>query len=229
MNFISLLTAAISPGIALLCYIYLKDRYHAEPVPVVVKMFLFGVLIVIPVMVLQSMFVPGVGPSSLAYSFILSAGLEEFFKWFILYYLIFKHAEFDEPYDGIVYATAVSLGFATMENIFYVLLHDADFSFLMIRAFLPVSGHAIFGVVMGFYLGKAKFSPNRQTFYLLLSVLCPVLYHGLFDYILANAKAWLAGIVLLMAYLWALALWKMRHANARSPYRAVQPDDQIKI
>ncbi len=60
----------------------------------------------------------GLGHNTWVLSFLISAGLEEFLKWFVLYFVIYKHTSFDEPYDGIVYAVAVSIGFATVENIF---------------------------------------------------------------------------------------------------------------
>lgn len=87
-------------------------------------------------------------------------------KWFVLYHLIFRHEAFDEPYDGIVYAVAVSLGYATLENIIYAFLNAASFSALMIRALLPVSAHALFGVMMGYYLGR------RSSFLTKLESIC---------------------------------------------------------
>lgn len=229
MNFIPILVAAIAPGVALLCYFYLKDRYHAEPIRMVLKMFLLGALLVLPTTVLQSAFTPGIDESSFVFAFGISAGLEEFLKWFVVYYVIYKHAVFDEPYDGIVYAVAVSLGFATVENIFYAFLQYSSFSALLWRAFLPVSGHAMFGVTMGYYLGKAKFSPPQERMYISFSLIFPVLYHGVFDYILANSRAWIWAIVPLMIFLWVRTLWNVHRANARSPYRAVHPEDEIKI
>lgn len=47
---LSVLAAAIAPGLALLAYFYWKDRYDAEPLSIVIKVFLAGVLIVLPAM-----------------------------------------------------------------------------------------------------------------------------------------------------------------------------------
>ena len=68
--------------------------------------------------------------------------------------------EFDEHYDGIVYGAAVSLGFATVENILYLFANGLESA--LGRAILPVSSHALFGVIMGYYLGKAKFSEGKE-------------------------------------------------------------------
>ncbi|WNQ09311.1 glutamic-type intramembrane protease PrsW [Paenibacillus aurantius] len=227
---ISVLAAAVAPGAALLAYFYLKDRYAPEPISMVIRMFLAGALVVFPVMVLQRAVVLAFGENPFLFSFVYSAGVEEFFKWFLLYFLIYKHVEFDEPYDGIVYAVAVSLGFATVENVIYSLLDYKSFSQLLFRAFLPVSGHALFGVVMGFYMGKAKFHTGRPLGLLAVSLAFPVFYHGLYDYILIELKRyWIWLIVPLMVFLWARSLWKVNHANSRSPLRAVYSEDEVKL
>lgn len=110
MLIFSVLAAAIAPGLALLAYFYWKDRYDTEPLSMVSKMFVTGALIVLPIMIVQRGLMIWLGESPFAFSFVISAGVEEFFKWFVLYHIVFNHTEFDEPYDGIVYATAVSLG-----------------------------------------------------------------------------------------------------------------------
>lgn len=231
MFLLSILAAAIAPGLSLLAYFYLKDRYEAEPVHTVIRMFIMGVLLVFPTMVLQRAFVLGFGENPFLYSFVYSSFLEEFLKWFILYFLIYKHQAFDEPYDGIVYATAVSLGFATMENVMYALLFSPSVSSLVMRALLPVSGHALFGVMMGYHMGKAKFRGGTSERSELIYSLClPVVYHGVFDYIILDAKPyWMWLMIPLMLFLWRKSLMRMNRANDRSPLRAVIREEEIKI
>jgi len=230
VSVLSVITAAIAPGVALLAYFYLKDRYDTEPVSLVTKLFLFGVLLVFPVMVLQRAFVHGLGEDPFVFSFIISSGLEEFLKWFLVYILIYRHASFDEPYDGIVYAVSVSLGYATLENVFYAFFNSSSITSLLTRALLPVSGHAMFGVIMGYYLGKAKFTPTLRTRYLAYSLLFPVFWHGVFDYILLTTKSyWVWFMIPLMVYLWVRGLGKVSRANSKSPFRVAQKDDQVKI
>lgn len=90
----------------------------------------------------------------------MTSTLEEFFKWLIIIVALYKHVEFDDPYDGILYGASVSLGFATVENILYLLNYGMGEAFL--RALLPVSSHALFGVVMGYYIGRAKFTSIKK-------------------------------------------------------------------
>ena len=116
-----ILSAGIAPGLALLSYFYLKDHYETEPISVVLKAFLYGVCLVFPIMFLQYVLdAEGVFTTDFDTAFLSAALLEEFFKWFILMVAIYQHIAFDEPYDGIVYGAAVSLGFATMENTLYL-------------------------------------------------------------------------------------------------------------
>ncbi|MFC5531716.1 glutamic-type intramembrane protease PrsW [Cohnella yongneupensis] len=230
MLLVSVLAAAIAPGIALLAYFYWKDRYDAEPLPMIVKLFLTGALIVLPIMIVQRGLTMMWGESPFTFSFVISAGVEEFFKWFVLYHIIFNHTEFDEPYDGIVYAVAVSLGFATLENVLYAFLQPATFHTLMIRALLPVSGHALFGVFMGYSLGRAKFSTGRKVrLHLWLALLLPLLWHGIYDYLMMSvSQTWIWLVVPFMFLLWFGSIRHVNRANAISPFRLLKREEEIK-
>ncbi|MFC7370490.1 glutamic-type intramembrane protease PrsW [Fictibacillus iocasae] len=212
---LAVISAAVAPAIALLSFIYLKDKYETEPLSMVVRVYIFGVLLVFPVMVLQYGFQEELHVSGFVKAFFVSGLLEEFLKWFIVYYSAYMHAEFNEPYDGIVYASALSLGFASLENVFYLSTYGIDEAFW--RALLPVSGHALFGVIMGYYLGRGKFASGRRQKYLLLaSLLLPALLHGLYNYILIRAEENMYfAIIPFMMFLWWLGLRKVKLANER--------------
>lgn len=232
MPYFSILTAAVAPGIALLTYFYLKDRYEAEPIHLVIRVFIIGVLIVIPVLVIQRGLELGIGSGHVVFSFAVSAGVEELMKWFVLYHIIYNHSEFDEPYDGIVYAVAISLGFATVENVMYAIFQPMTVGTLVIRALLPVSGHALFGVSMGYYLGKAKFASYAKLKYrfLLFSACLPFLEHGFYDFIMGSGLTnWGWFIVPLMAYLWIKGLRRMNLASERSPFRLIGREEELNL
>src|SRR5690554_6036103 len=125
--------AAIAPGIALLAYFYLKDLYESEPISMVARMFVLGILTVFPTMVVQRGFVLGLGENPLLFAFGISAGIEEFIKWFLVYFLIYRNSSIKQPYDGIVYATAVSIGFATLENVLFSWFYQPSISTLLFR------------------------------------------------------------------------------------------------
>lgn len=196
----------------------------------VLRLFVLGILIVVPIMVLQRGLQLWLGEDPFVSAFIHSAGIEELVKWFVLYHVIYNHMEFDEPYDGIVYAASISLGFATLENVLYAIYSPSSFGTLVLRALLPVSGHALFGVMMGYYMGKAKFSSGSRKKYLIISLLLPFALHGLYDWIiLATKHDWMWFIVPFMAALWMWGLRKMSSANAKSPFRFMSREDEVKL
>lgn len=212
---LGILSAGIAPGLALLSYFYLKDQYESEPISMVFKTFLFGALLVFPIMFIQYVLeTENVFQSSLLNAFLSSSLLEEFFKWFVLFYTVYQHVNFDEPYDGIVYGASVSLGFATAENIFYLLALGVEYA--IGRALLPVSSHALFGVIMGYYIGKGKFSGTSTKKWIALSLFIPFVLHGIYDYILNSIEYWIFIMFPFMIFLWWLGLRKVKKARALS-------------
>lgn len=211
---IALIGAAIAPGIALLCYFYLRDNLQPEPISMVIRSFIFGILLVFPIMMLQYVIHNEWELNHpWFHAIISSAFIEEFFKWLVVYHTAYKHVEFDEPYDGIVYGVAVSLGFATLENIFYLYINGMDVAIW--RAFLPVSSHALLGVWMGFYLGIGKFTHHsgKKLFILTVSLILPILLHGFYNLILLSSQYWLWFIIPFMLILWLVGLRKVQLAH----------------
>lgn len=216
---LGILSAGIAPGLALLSYFYLRDQYESEPVSMVLRTFIFGALLVFPIMFIQHVLdTENILNSNIMNAFLSTATLEEFFKWFILFYTAYQHVEFDEPYDGVVYGASVSLGFATVENILYLVSNGLEYA--MGRALLPVSSHALFGVIMGYYIGKGKFTLKSKKTWLVLSLILPILLHGIYDYILISFKHWLNYILPFMIFLWWLGLKKVKSARALSAQHA---------
>ena len=169
-----LLALAIAPGIAICIFIYLKDKYNKEPLGLLVLNFLMGMVAIIPAVLLQ--LISGISLEGLAgktlvemaiFAYLVVGLSEEGSKYLMLRLFAYRRRSFDEPFDGIVYAIMVGMGFATLENIGYVLQHGMGTGIL--RMFLSVPAHATFAVLMGYYLGKAKFDPVNRTKYLFLS------------------------------------------------------------
>ncbi|MFD0943447.1 glutamic-type intramembrane protease PrsW [Savagea faecisuis] len=209
---LTLLTVAIAPSLALFSYFYLRREIAEEPSITLFQTFVYGAVMTFPILFIQhvfeeeqlfhSIYLQQVGFTSL---------LEEFFKWFILLIAIYNHYDFDDAYDGILYGASISLGFATVENILYLFTFGLDTA--MIRAFLPVSSHALFGVVMGYYFGKAKFSEQKQNSYLLLAFIAPLTLHIAYNSILTLDRLWVYFIIPFMLFLWWFGLTKVKHAH----------------
>ncbi|SHN19912.1 glutamic-type intramembrane protease PrsW [Gracilibacillus kekensis] len=209
----ALISVSIAPAFALLSFFYLKDEYELEPIFSIFRTFLYGALLVFPIMFIQYAFQEeGVAQSLFLQSYFVYGLFEEFFKWFIFIFTTYKYSRFNTVYDGIVYGVSISLGFATVENILYLFAHGIEFA--IGRAIFPVSSHALFGVIMGYYLGRAKFKNNRGISYLLLALLLPTFLHGTYDFIIESIRGqWIYGLVPFMVLLWLLSLRKVKIAN----------------
>ncbi|MDO5981292.1 PrsW family intramembrane metalloprotease [Flavivirga spongiicola] len=185
----NLLLLAMAPVFIIILYIYFKDKYEKEPKRLLFYNFLLGAIVsVVITTILYYVFdivLPLPNNTSIFQQFIKAffvVGLtEEFSKYIIVRYYAQTHKEFNEPFDGIAYAVMVSMGFAATENIFYVL--EGGYQTALLRAFTAVPAHATFGILMGFYMGKAKFSKNRISLNL-VGLLSATIFHGAYDFFL---------------------------------------------
>jgi RsiW-degrading membrane proteinase PrsW (M82 family) len=185
MNIFFLLAIALAPGAAIGVYIYWKDKHEREPLGLLVKSFFFGVASTIITLLISwpiSRMVP-LDPTSLTqqavHAFLLVALIEEFSKFIFVRWVLYPNKNFNEPFDGIVYSVTVSLGFAGLENILYVL--DGGVETAVLRMFTAVPAHASFGVLMGYFLGKAKFE-HKKAHYAIYALGVATLFHGAYDY-----------------------------------------------
>ncbi|MCR5264274.1 MAG: PrsW family intramembrane metalloprotease [Clostridiales bacterium] len=183
-----MLLLALLPAAVLLVYIYRKDTVEKEPIGLLVKLFLLGAASVVFAVIVGIVADPIVSAffddNSLIWliidNFILTALVEEGGKYFMLRKCTWKSPEFNFTFDAVVYAVTVSLGFAALENVLYVV--DGTVSTAIMRAVLSVPGHAIDGVYMGFYYGLAKKYPHMSDRYLSLALIVPTLLHGFYDF-----------------------------------------------
>jgi len=215
VQMLGIFLAGVAPGIALLSYFYLKDKYEPEPIIMVFRTFIFGAILMFPIAFIEYIIeTENIVGSHFGSAFFTSGLIEEFFKWSILFITAYRNVEFDEPFDGIVYGTSVALGFATAENILYLITNGVEFA--LNRALLPVSSHALFGVVMGYYVSKAKFTAGTKWGWILLSILAPAILHGIYNYILIHQSSWMTIMIPYMFFLWWLGMKKVQLAGLLS-------------
>jgi len=184
-----LLLLAIAPVTIIIVYIYFKDKFEKEPIGFLFKNFILGatvsILITTVVGGIISRIIPLTDVTNISQqflkAFVVVALVEEFSKYTIVRFVAQRNKEFNEPFDGIVYAVMVSMGFAALENILYV--YQYGISTGVTRAFTAVPAHATFAVLMGYFMGKAKFSKNRFVFNI-TGLLLATLFHGAYDFFL---------------------------------------------
>jgi RsiW-degrading membrane proteinase PrsW (M82 family) len=182
------ITLALLPSVLILRY-FLKHDAFPEPRDSIAKTFAWGVASIVPAVILAMILIlllSGVSADDTTGAIVRAAILaffgaaipEELFKFAVLFFYCRRLNDFDEPMDGIVYGVTVSLGFATLENVLYVF--NGGIGLAIIRGFTAVPGHALFGVIMGFYFGLAHFGPRNRKL-LWTAYLLPVLFHGLYN------------------------------------------------
>ncbi|MFC2114272.1 PrsW family glutamic-type intramembrane protease [Bacteroidota bacterium] len=218
-----LLIVAIAPVLIIAFYIYFRDKYEKEPIGMLLKSLIGGVLLVIPVLYVGRFLSPfGENLEGLLnagfHAFIIAGFLEEGFKYLVVFFLIWRNRNFNEKFDGIVYAVFVSLGFALVENILYVFSYGMSTGLL--RAITAVPFHAVDGVIMGFYFGLARFDRKGRYGNLLLAFAVPFLFHGLYDFLIMADNTWFILLwIPLIAYLWKNAFNKMKKHSNNSAFR----------
>jgi protease PrsW len=181
---------SILPGIAIAWYIYYKDSYNKEPKKYLLVSFLLGMASTVPAIIIQmsaqKSFGSTTGYSSISFyaffAFVIVALSEELSKFMMVRLYAYPKKAFDEPYDGIIYSVMVAMGFATLENIGYVYQHGLGTAIM--RMFLSVPAHGAFGVLMGYYIGLAKFNKEASGWLMLKGLLLSVFFHGAFDFFL---------------------------------------------
>ncbi|WP_105614102.1 PrsW family intramembrane metalloprotease [Vallitalea okinawensis] len=217
MEVLELLVVAITPGIALSLALYLADHYDKEPFKYLVIVFILGCFSTFPSVFFEQLiarlnvFQGWLGMMFAA--FIVVALVEEYIKRAVVYYSVYHSGAFNEKLDGMIYCSFASLGFATIENIIYVVFRYPYIPGLgWYRAFLSVPTHMLYAITMGYYMSLSKFTDDekKKRQYKRKSLWIPVILHGVFDLILMvnNPKSTLVFAVFL-AYLWIMNIRKL--------------------
>ena len=188
MHALSLFALALAPGAAIMIYIYLRDKHEREPLGLLTISFLYGGLSTILTMFISWPVNAWIltKEDDVAHQFFNAffkvALVEEFSKFFFVRFILFYNKNFNEPFDGIVYAIMVGMGFATLENVLYVYQYGLATGIL--RMFTAVPAHATFAILMGFFLGKAKFTHRKVFYFSVISLIAAAIFHGSYDYFL---------------------------------------------
>lgn len=186
MDTVNLIALALAPVIAIIVFVWFKGRYEKEPFRLLVLGFFLGAFSIIPTILLEllgnSFFDRMTMINTLIYAFLVVALCEEGMKFLIFRWVFYRKSDFNQPYDGIVYSLMISMGFAAAENIMYVLNHG--FTVGVLRIFTAVPAHAGFAIIMGYFVGKGKFSTRFKSYFVFLGFFNAFLFHGLYDFFL---------------------------------------------
>ena len=254
MNFFQLLALSLSPGLAIILVIYFMDKYEHEPVRLLTTSFFYGCLSLVIVYYFSEFinrFIT-VDEESLTdqalYAFIVVSLVEETIKFMFIRGILYYERDFDEPFDGIVYAIMVGMGFATAENIVYVYVGGVDVAIM--RMFSAVPAHATFAIIMGYFIGKAKFAyfdirasklkmkdikgmkklVYRKKIALgAIGLFCAVMVHGVYDYFIFISFVpglWIGSVIALLLgiYFSKKAIDKQQETSPYRPHEKPKED-----
>ena len=185
---------AVSGAVPALVAMWLVDRLDRKrPEPPSLRRLsaAFGMITVIPAVILETLVVHGFGDhigSRLTYqgasfhAFFVAAAIEEACKISVIYWMVWWQPEFDERMDGIVYASRAGLGFALVENVMYLFGEQTlggQLETWIMRAVLAVPGHAMWTGMAGAMAARRRF--DKRGLGLIGGYLLAVAFHGAYD------------------------------------------------
>lgn len=228
MKYFAVSLAAFIPGIAWLVYFYRCDRYEPEPVKLVFRTFFVGMLVALALGTAYGGLDYPWGPFMWA-AVIFAPLVEEPAKFLVVRWTVFDNRQFNEPFDGIIYAVSAALGFAAVENIMYVAGGWFDVNpmtglfTLLSRTVLSVPGHALFSAWWGAALGYSKGKkPLKQVLLVGGGLLASMVFHGAFNWFAGNEVLGGLAFLAFLTVMWRVTWVKLiKPALSASPFRPV--------
>jgi len=220
--------ATVLPPIILGLIIWKSDKFP-EPGKFLVTAFLLGVSIFLPldflILIAEDHIGPMLGLNITDYNlyrrgendegftvgahafmhFFRAAFLEEGLKFALLIFICVKLEALDEPIDAVIYGASIGLGYAAMENLFYLYAPDAWSLETVTMRYYPLIMHLGFGVVMGWLLSQSLFdepSKFKRRFLTVLSLAIPIIFHGVYNFYYTYAVFPILTVILIVSIIY---------------------------
>lgn len=221
MEFLVFLVLAFTPGIFWVWFFVRKDIYRPEPKRLIALTFFLGMVSTIPAVMVEGVFLDedilaeNANLTSVAMGMLFVVGpVEELSKFMAVRLMAFKSLYFDEPGDGLVYSTAASLGFASLENLGYIFTYGP--AVMIGRAPLSTLAHVIFGTFWGRALGLRAQKSGNGLPSLVLSIGLAAGLHGIFN-VAAVSQPLIAIAIVVLGAFWTVRQFKW--GQRVSPFR----------
>lgn len=174
------------PGLAWLLIFLRKDKERPEPRKMILKVFLWGMLVTPIAIVLELVFVR---LEATLFLFLIVGPVEELLKYWVFKRQVARAPAYDEPVDAMIYMITAAMGFASVENIIVILNHIGNPVEVIILRFLSATLlHALASGIVGYWLGAKK--P------VVTGLALAIIFHGVYNY-LATSQYALASILLI--------------------------------
>jgi RsiW-degrading membrane proteinase PrsW (M82 family) len=219
------LAPVVLPVLFWMGYHYYKDRCKSEPVDDLVIAFLLGIgssflgLAMYRALDIVSLRYDAFElaetslPGLFAYAVLFIGMIEEAAKMLPFLLVIIHFKSFDEPIDGIIYASFIAMGFAAVENVQYMRFADPVVAYA--RGFAGPVVHIVFASIWGYYIGRAWLCRKPMAFTIIASLACTAFLHGVYDFlVIAMPPLALPMAALLVAGIWIWRLYVIRDLHA---------------
>lgn len=185
---------SIVPALLLAVYIWRADPTEREPIPTLVATFLLGLVFAAFAAIINTVgmgVLSGVGVETLAivpFFFLVVGPVEETVKWLAVRFHAYRTPHFQTAVDGAVYGAMAGLGFATIENLTYVVgsvgIHGGTavtVSGVAVTRAIVGPNHVLWAAISGYYLGLAKIAPANRGPIIVKGIALPAFLHGFYN------------------------------------------------
>ncbi len=230
MHYSALLVPVILPMVFWACYHYYKDRHLPEPVSHLLLAFVLGVgSFYLGMAMYRGLDLVNLRydaywlaetnlPGLFAYAVLAIGAIEESAKLIPFLLIIIRFKEFDEPIDGIIYASFIALGFSAVENIHY--LQFVTSLEALARGFAGPVVHIVFASIWGYYIGRAYLCRRALGRTVIAALAFTALLHGSYDFIVIAMPAPalpVAALIIVGIWVWRLLLIRDLHQMPAGP------------
>lgn len=228
MNLLSISIVVLVPALFWIGYHYYKDRHKPEPAAFLVLTYVLGIgagYLGVQAYAALDAFdlrrdafeLARTDPSGLFwYSVLVIGGIEEGVKFLPFWLVVMRFSHFDEPVDGVIYASFIALGFASFENLHYMLLLPGKDAFL--RGIASPVVHVMFASVWGYSCAAARLSERPLLPAALIGLVLASVAHGFYDFFMIGQWLWLrpfAALIILSVWVWRMHLIRRLHQQFR--------------
>lgn len=192
-------------------WFWLKEEKnkHREPTSFITAVFIVGMAGVFFVLPIQKYIQNAVSANE--WQLVLWALTEEFIKYLAVVLVLFKSRQLDEPIDWPIYMITAALGFAALENMFFLIKPFAlgDSIVALITGQLRFLGSTLLHAVCSGILGVFMALSFHKNFFLrkisfIWGLIIAVFLHSVFNFFIINISG--GDFLRVFAFLWVTTI-----------------------